>query len=205
LPENRDTPGRKWSAKIENDAVEAYLQYITNGTLPPPKDMGTKVEVLDQRIENEPRLFMKVKLIAERHAITAPQVTPEELLDGFIKHVGSFSERNQIDYAVWREMGVKPEVLKQAGIGSGSKPKLAPDDPNRVRPYRPRREWSADEKAEYIAFYEEQGREAALARWGGTLGSISQRYYGFRAEARKAAGEPSQKPGRPKKADAGAA
>ena len=38
----------------------------------------------------------------------------------FVDVAKSYSERQGISYAAWREVGVQPAVLKRAGIGRGS-------------------------------------------------------------------------------------
>jgi hypothetical protein len=191
-----------WQTTQENRAVDAYLQYLTTGELPAPPNIDARTEVLDTKIANETRMFVKVQLLQEKRDLTVPTVTEADLVEGFVKHAPGFTERNQIAYVTWREMGVPAAVLTRAGLKAATAGgvKLAPDDPKRIRPYRPRRTWTEEEKAEYIAFYEANGREAATAKYGGTVGSVSQRYYGFKAEARKAAGESPAKRGRPPKA-----
>lgn len=191
--------------------MEAYLQYLATGTVPSDAKDEQTLEVLDERIANEDQLHRKIVLIAQRHRLANPP-PPDAgpLVDKFVQYAATFGERNQITYAVWREMGVPPKVLKQAGIPmtgrtTGAAPpgaKLALDDPRRIRAYAPRRNWTEEEKAEYIAFYEEHGKEATAEKYGGTVGSIAQRYYGFKAKARAAAGQAPHPPGRPKSAGA---
>jgi hypothetical protein len=181
--------GGSWQSVLENRAVDVYLQYLTTGELPAPPNIDAKLEVLDAKIANETRMFVKVQLLQEKRDLTAPTVTPEALEEAFVKHVGGFSERNGIAYVTWREMGVPANVLKRAGLKpAGSK--LAPDDPHRIRPYTPRRVWSEEEKAEYIAFYDTNGKGATAEKYGGTMSATAQRYYGFKSDARKAAGLP---------------
>ena len=42
------------------------------------------------------------------------------LQDAFVKVAKSYSARNHISYAAWREVGVDAAVLKSAGIGRGA-------------------------------------------------------------------------------------
>jgi hypothetical protein len=191
-----------WDTTLENRAVDAYLLYLTTGELPPPPNIDARLELLDTKLANETRMFVKVQLVQEKRDLTAPIATPEALEEAFVKHAGGFSERNRITYVTWREMGVPANVLKRAGLGAGSKQKLAPDDPKRMRPYIPRRTWSDEEKAEYIAYYEANGTEATVEHYGATTSpsGIKQRYYSFRADLRAKAGEPPLKRGRPRKA-----
>ena len=101
----------------ENHAIEAYLQYLATGELPVDPQKQSKLEAIDARIAAEQRLYRKALLIAERHEVAAQGATADDLKDGFLKHVGGFMARNPaVNYSVWREMGVPPAVLKEAGI-----------------------------------------------------------------------------------------
>jgi hypothetical protein len=189
-----------WQSTQENRAVDAYLLYLTTGELPAPPNIDARTEVLDTKIANETRMFVKVQLIQEKRDLTSPTVTVEDLTEDFVKHAPGFTERNKIAYVTWREMGVPAAVLTRAGLKAASTGgvKLAPDDPKRIRPYVPRRVWTEEEKAEFMAFYEEHGKEVTAEKYGGMASATAQRFYGFRSEARKAAGEPPARPGRPK-------
>jgi len=190
-----------WQTTQENHAVEAYLTYLTTGELPAPPNIDTKLEVLDTKIANESRMYMKVQLIQERRDLTAPTVTAESVIDGFVKYAGTFTERHHIAYVTWREMGVPAAVLKRAGLKASGVAKLAPDDPERVRAYAPRRTWTDEEKAKYVAIYDEQGVEAAMEHFAvqSTVHASKQRYFTFR---RQLGMPPRTGRGRPRKASA---
>lgn len=175
--------GGAWQSTLENRAVDTYLLYVTTGELPVPPNIDARVEVLDAKIANETRMFVKVQLLQEKRDLTAPTVTPEALEEAFVKHVGGFSERNGIAYVTWREMGVPANVLKRAGLKAAS-------TSTSTRTYKPRRVWSADDRVEYIAFYDANGKEATAEKYGGTVGATQQRYYGFKSDARRKAGLP---------------
>jgi hypothetical protein len=175
-----------WQSTLENKAVDAYLHYLATGELPPPPNVDAKVEVLDTKIANEPRMYRKVQLLQERRDLTQPTVGEADLIEAFVKHAPGFSERNGIAYVTWREMGVPAGVLKQAGLKAASDGgnKLAPDDPRRIRPYANRRPWTDEEKARYVATYDAHGVDVAMEEAGlsGTEHAAKQRYWSFRRQ-----------------------
>ena len=152
------------STMAENKAVEQYLQWITNGTLPLKANQTEAITRLDARIKDEPRLHMKVRLIAERHRMANPAIDKEALVEDFVKHAGSFSERNGVTYAVWREMGVPVAVLTQAGLAPVKSEAPAPRDP--AKPKQIRHRMTQDFIDGFVATYDEEGPEVAAARYG---------------------------------------
>jgi hypothetical protein len=169
----------------ENKAVEVYLQFLATGTIPSdPKD-ETAIEVLDEQIANEPQLHRKVVLIARRHRLANPPPPDSKpLVDKFIQYAASFGERNMVTYAAWREMGVPPKVLKEAGIPATrlpssdmtriAYPKMDPDDPHRKRPYKRRRTWHPEERAEFFAYLNANGDQATAEKYDYPLNYIPQ-------------------------------
>ncbi len=99
-------------------AVDAYLTYIDQH-----KPRGRKIdkEALEQKAAAETNLARKVIIIAQIHeAIRRDDMRQEEeaLEAEFVKYAPGFSESHNIQYAVWREMGVPVSVLSKAGITS---------------------------------------------------------------------------------------
>lgn len=93
-------------------AVDSYLRSINEQK---PRGRRTNPEELQRKIDAEPNLAKKTILTARLHdAVNVRQTA--EVEEDFIKHAKNFSERHDISYAVWREMGVSPEVLKKCGI-----------------------------------------------------------------------------------------
>ena len=45
---------------------------------------------------------------------------PAEYEEGFIESAAAYGERKGINYATWRQIGVSPELLRQAGITRSS-------------------------------------------------------------------------------------
>lgn len=54
-------------------------------------------------------------VLAEMNAVSADE-RMLELQEALVEVAASFSARNAIDYATWREIGVAPSVLTEAGI-----------------------------------------------------------------------------------------
>ena len=114
----------------ENLAVEQYLRFLATDELPVDETKQAKLESLDARIAAEDTLWRKADLIGERHRVAATTASKESLEEAFVKYVGGFNSRHpKITYAVWREMGVSPAVLKRAGIEGAP---VRVKDPNRV-------------------------------------------------------------------------
>ena len=184
---------------LENKAVEAYLSYLATGSLP-VADNDEAIEVLDERIANEDQLHRKVVLIAERHRLAnPPPPDPAPLVEKFVYYVVGFSERNNITYAVWREMGVPAKVLKEAGIPATKLNGIKPAVRGTPRLGMSRRTWTDEQRADYLAFYDGHSTEEVAAHFGVSPASVKQRYYQFKSDARKAAGEPRRPQGRPRK------
>lgn len=97
-------------------AVDAYLRHVATA-----KARGRKVDqgLLAMKIEDEDNLAKKVILIAqlrEAEQLAESEAASQSLEDTFVEHAGWFSSQHGITYAVWREMGVEPSVLKRAGV-----------------------------------------------------------------------------------------
>lgn len=99
-----------------NRAVDSYLRFLSDTRSPGRRVNQTK---LQQDIRDETNLAKKTILIARLHnAIQREQLMALQQIreDEFLKHVNWFSEKHEITYQVWREMGVPVAVLKKAGI-----------------------------------------------------------------------------------------
>lgn len=152
------------SASVESRAIERYLQVVA-GLWEPPAANEEAVKALEQRIRDEPRLVKRVQLVADLERLESPDrkrdaIAAEEAaaLEGFVKHAGSFTERNGITYKAWRSMGVSPAVLKQAGV----KVPASAADPKRT--YAARKGTRTPMTPEYgqkiLDLYEEAGGDA---------------------------------------------
>ena len=66
------------------------------------------------------RLRLRPLLREALEAESTTEVDWDSLQADFIKNVASYSERNGLTYADWREEGVPAAVLKEAGMRRGS-------------------------------------------------------------------------------------
>jgi len=66
------------------------------------------------------RLALRPLLRAALEAESSTEVDWDSLQADFIKVVASYSERNGLTYADWREEGVAAAVLKEAGMKRGA-------------------------------------------------------------------------------------
>lgn len=99
-----------------NKAVDQYLRFISD-----TRQAGRPVNQtkLQDDIRNEANLARKTILIARLHnAIKREQLMAVQELreQAFLEHAAWFSEKHDISYPVWREMGVSAAVLKKSGI-----------------------------------------------------------------------------------------
>lgn len=147
----------------ENASVENYLRFLATGEVPTSPSKASRLEALDARIEAEDRLYRKAVLIGERHALAAETVTGDDLKAAFVKDVGGFMARNPaVTYPVWREMGVTPGVLKEAGV-TGAPATARPAG----TPPRTRRNLNDPNLArEMLAYAIEHGGDATAEHYG---------------------------------------
>lgn len=167
------------SASVESRAVERYLRVIA-GLYEP--DLGPKVpvEVLEQRIREEPRLTKRVQLIADLERQESPDrknelIAAEEVAArvGFVKYAGSFTERNGITYKAWRAMGVSPAVLKEIGVRGVPSSVGQSSGRGQGAPGRPRRKMTPEFGQEVLDVY-----NAARADLGNDAGydAVAERF-----------------------------
>ncbi|HVE95265.1 MAG TPA: hypothetical protein VNB24_10105 [Acidimicrobiales bacterium] len=100
LEANRPKRGRKRTP----DSIKKRLEAIE--TALSASDPLTRVSLIQERLD----------LTAELDAKSAPAVDMAELEKGFVAVAAEYSRRRGISYAAWREAGLDPVVLKQAGI-----------------------------------------------------------------------------------------
>lgn len=111
--------------KREAAKVTRYLKAMEAGQpggAARAKVLGAKIERLQEEIAGEPNMLRRVKLIQKRFDTEDKLKDLDTSIDfdaleaDFIGVVVSYSERNQISYHTWREVGVPAKVLKAAGI-----------------------------------------------------------------------------------------
>jgi hypothetical protein len=112
--------------------IRDYLKALEAGKAPQPRGRRT-VEFLSRRIndiqgeiDDASDPIKKVKLAQERLDLKAELDSRtaisqlDELEKAFIEHAAEVSVDQGISYNAWRDIGVPPKALKQAGIKRGS-------------------------------------------------------------------------------------
>ena len=113
-------------ARDQNRAVGAYLRALEEsrprrGRRQTKESIQKKLDRIEETFESATPL-KRVQLIQQRIdleevlAAMAETSPIEELETEFVKMAPAYSERKNISYRAWREMGVSASVLKRAGI-----------------------------------------------------------------------------------------
>ena len=111
--------------KREAARVTRYLKAMEAGQpggAARAKVLEGRIERLQEDIAGEDNILRRVKLIQKRFDTEDKLKDLDTSIDfdaleaDFIGVVVSYSERNQISYHTWREVGVPAKVLKAAGI-----------------------------------------------------------------------------------------
>jgi hypothetical protein len=99
LEAHRPKRGRKRTAQTVSARLEAIESEFDEA------DMLTRVNLVQERMNLEAELaaFDEADVLAEAQA-------------AFIECASSYSERRGITWSAWREIGVPPEVLREAGV-----------------------------------------------------------------------------------------
>jgi hypothetical protein len=102
------------------EAIQAYKP--KRGRKRTPESIKKRLAAIDEKLATADALT-KVHLIQERmnlqrelETMTGKRVNIDALEADFVKVAKAYGERKGITYAAWREAGVKPEVLRRAGI-----------------------------------------------------------------------------------------
>ncbi len=116
--------------RADAKAVKGYLEALRankpkRGRKRTPDSINKRLGTIeDQLADAEP--LDELKLIEERRRLHEELESLEATVDiaeleaEFVKVAKGYSERQGISYASWREVGVEPAVLKQAGISRAS-------------------------------------------------------------------------------------
>ncbi len=114
------------AGRAESRAVRAYLEAVEQvrprrGRKRSPETVQKRLELIAAELDvAEP--MDRLKLVQERMDLEAELATMGQTIDlteleaDFVSVAASYSKRNGISYAAWREVGVEPSVLKAAGI-----------------------------------------------------------------------------------------
>lgn len=112
--------------RAESRTVRTYLEALRRnrpkrGRKRTPDSIRRRLELITVEYDNADPMTQlklaqeKLDLAVELEGITSTlDIAPLER--DFVKVTRSYSERNGITYAAWREIGIDPSVLKRAGI-----------------------------------------------------------------------------------------
>jgi len=106
--------------------VRRYLEALEStrprrGRKRTPERMEKRLAAIDGALATADPLS-RVQLIQERFDLEAHLASSETQVDlaaleaGFIEAAAAYGQRKGISYTAWREVGVEPRVLKEAGI-----------------------------------------------------------------------------------------
>lgn len=117
------------TGRNEGNAVRNYLEALrTNkpkrGRRRTRDSISARLKAIDAELDasdpmNELRLRQERRDLQAELASIGEKVDISALEDGFVAVGKSFSARQGISYATWREIGVDASVLKRAGITRG--------------------------------------------------------------------------------------
>ncbi len=106
--------------------VRQYLEALEStrprrGRKRTPEKMQKRLAAIDEALPTADPLS-RVQLIQERYDLEGHLASGENQIDlaaleaGFIDTAAAYGQRKGITYTAWREVGVEPRVLKEAGI-----------------------------------------------------------------------------------------
>jgi hypothetical protein len=118
------------TGRVEGRVVREYLEALRankpkRGRKRTAETVKSQLAALEAEIaEADPvrelQLVQRRMDLQEELAAMKAKVNMKSLETAFVKIAKSYSARNGITYAAWREIGVEPSVLKAAGIGRGA-------------------------------------------------------------------------------------
>lgn len=118
------------AGRVEGRAVRDYLDALRSnkpkrGRKRTPDSIKARLAKIEVELEVADPLD-ELRLVQERRNLTDELETMSAAVDmtaleaEFVKVAKSYSERQGISYATWREVGVEASVLKAAGISRGA-------------------------------------------------------------------------------------
>ena len=113
--------------RSEGKAVRDYLDALRankpkRGRKRTPDSIKKRLSAIDSQLKDADPLN-ELRLVQERRDLEYELQSMESAVDlsaiesSFVKVAKSYSERQGISYAAWREVGVEASVLKKSGIG----------------------------------------------------------------------------------------
>ncbi len=116
--------------RSEGRAVRDYLAGLRankpkRGRKRTPDSIKRRMDTIDEQVKTadpltELRLVQERRNLTDEMATMGSQIDLGSLEEAFVRVASSYSARQGITYAAWREVGVPPTVLKHAGISRGS-------------------------------------------------------------------------------------
>lgn len=112
--------------RAEGKAVRDYLDALRankpkRGRKRTPDSIKKRLTVIDAQLGDADALG-ELRLVQEKRDLSAELAAMDHAVDlaaieaKFVKVAKSYSERQRISYASWRDVGVEAAVLKKAGI-----------------------------------------------------------------------------------------
>lgn len=112
--------------RSEGRVVRDYLAALRankpkRGRKRTPDSIKKRMDAIDEQVMtadplSELRLVQERRNLTDEMASMGNQVDIGELESAFVSVAASYSSRQGISYAAWRDVGVPPSVLKQAGL-----------------------------------------------------------------------------------------
>ena len=118
------------AGRAEGKAVREYLEALRankprRGRKRTPDSVRAQIAAIDAQLD-EADAVKELQLVQKRMDLEADLAAMKEVVDvkalegAFVKVAKSYSARNGISYAAWRQVGVEASVLKAAGISRAS-------------------------------------------------------------------------------------
>ena len=112
--------------RVEGRAVRAYLEALRGnkprrGRRRTADSIKKRLDAINEQLKTADPLT-EVRLVQERRDLKSEvegmqaNVDLKSIEDAFVKVVASYSKRQGISYASWREVGVPAAVLSRAGL-----------------------------------------------------------------------------------------
>jgi hypothetical protein len=116
--------------RTQSRAIASYLEALEThkpkrGRKRTPDSIDKRLAAIDKSLETA-NPIKRLSLIQERLDLLNEKESLEGNVDlsafedEFVAAAKGYSDRKGISYAAWRELGVPPAILKQAGIGRAS-------------------------------------------------------------------------------------
>jgi hypothetical protein len=129
MPMSPDHKEALAQGREESRAVKRYLEALETsrprrGRRRTPESINKQLASIEEKLATADALT-RLKLLQDRIDLqkelsgAGEEVDLTELEESFVKVARAYGERKGISYAVWREVGVDPAVLKRAGISRG--------------------------------------------------------------------------------------